>query len=56
MQKIIIDIKSLFIDIKNWFKWKKFINRCRYLELTFKKRTKENTNKLLRKKRKKRGK
>lgn len=41
-------MKNLIIDIKNWIEWKKFINKCRYLELTERKRTKENTDKLLR--------
>ena len=41
-------MKNLIIDIKNWIEWKKFINKYRYLELTERKRTKENTDKLLR--------
>lgn len=49
-------MKNLIIDIKNWIEGKKFINKCRYLELTYKKRTEKNTKRLLKKQSKKNGK
>ena len=36
-------------DIKIWFRWKRFLLKNRYLELTYKKRTKKNTKRLLKK-------
>ena len=39
-------------DIKAWFRWKKFLLKNRYLELTYKKRTEKNTKKKKKKNRK----